>query len=108
MHKGQWAEEQFHLLLCHAALWTTPKDNSMQACPTIRALHGFRCGMICSIKYFDTSFTYHSAFQTLYLLFYLGIPKSYPETTYNFTNILSLYYIIFDINSNNMKIAVLF
>ena len=108
MHKGQWAEEQFHPSLCHAALWTTPKDNSMQACPTIRALHGFRCGMICFIKYFDTSFTYHSAFQTLYLLFYLGIPKSYPETTYNFTNILSLYYIIFDINSNNMKIAVLF
>lgn len=64
--------------------------------------------MICFIKYFDTSFIYHSAFQTSYLLLYLGIAKSYPETTYSFTNVLFLYYIIFDINSNNMKIAALF
>ena len=107
LHKGQWAEEQFYFSLCCAALWTTPKYNCRQACLTIRALYGFRGGMICFIKYFDTSFTYHSAFQTSHILFHLGISKSYAETTYNSTNVFSLYYIIFDINSNNMKIDVL-
>ena len=108
LHKGQWAEEQFCFSLCCTAFWTTPKYNPRQACSTVRALHGFRGRMICFIKYFDTSFTYHSAFQTSHLLLYLGIAKSYPETTYNFTNVFSLYYIIFDINPNNMKITVLF